>query len=140
MFRKFQMNAQKWMRGRYGRMDSLNKTLMVISLVSLLLANFIQVITWPLRLFAYALFIWTYMRLFSKKIYVRSNENQKFLLFKMKWLGKVKKQKTMFEQRKEYAYFRCSNPACKQQLRAPKGRGKIKVTCSKCQTSFIKKT
>ena len=38
---------------------------------------------------------------------------------------------------KMYAIFKCPN--CKQKLRAPRGRGKIQVTCSKCRTQFIKK-
>jgi len=38
---------------------------------------------------------------------------------------------------KEYRYFKC--PKCQQSLRAPKGRGTIKVTCSNCQNQFIKK-
>lgn len=139
MFRKFQNNAKKWMRGRYGVFDSLNKTLIVISLIALFVANFVSVIAWPLRLLAYGLFILAYYRLFSKKVYVRLNENQKFIRIKTKYQKKFKQQKAKFEQRKDYTYFRCSNPSCKQQLRAPKGRGQIKVTCSKCQQVFIKK-
>ena len=59
MFRKFQINAQKWMRGRYGIFDSLNKTLIIISLISLFVANFVGILGWPLRLIAYALFLFT---------------------------------------------------------------------------------
>ena len=36
-----------------------------------------------------------------------------------------------------YRYFKC--PECKQKMRAPKGRGKIKVTCKHCHTQFVKK-
>ena len=39
--------------------------------------------------------------------------------------------------RKNYVYFKC--PTCKQLLRAPKGRGKIRVTCSRCTSKFEKK-
>lgn len=35
-----------------------------------------------------------------------------------------------------YKYFKC--PACGQELRAPKGRGRIRVTCSKCGNQFEK--
>lgn len=139
MFRKLQINAQRWMRGRYGVFDSLNKLLIIIGLISLVAGNFISIMSWPLLLLAYGTFIWAYYRLFSKKVYVRSNENQKYLRLKMKYQKKFKQQKTKFEQRKEYKYFRCSNPSCKQQLRAPKGRGEIKVTCSKCHEVFTKK-
>lgn len=37
-----------------------------------------------------------------------------------------------------YKYFRCPN--CRQKLRAPRGKGKIRVTCSNCGTQFQKKT
>lgn len=39
---------------------------------------------------------------------------------------------------KNYKYFHCPN--CKQKLRVPRGKGKIRVTCSKCGTQFEKKT
>jgi ribosomal protein L37AE/L43A len=50
---------------------------------------------------------------------------------------KVSKMRYDMNQRKTYAIFKC--PSCKQKLRAPKGRGKIQVTCSKCHNQFIKK-
>ena len=37
-----------------------------------------------------------------------------------------------------YSYFRC--PQCGQQLRVPRGRGKISITCPKCGHQFIKKS
>ena len=40
--------------------------------------------------------------------------------------------------RKEYHYYRC--PQCGQQLRVPRGRGKISITCPKCGHQFIKKS
>ncbi|MHC5269655.1 hypothetical protein ACYSNO_10785 [Enterococcus sp. LJL98] len=135
MFMNLRMKLQHFMRGRYGRFDALNKTLIVSSLIFLFFANF--GILWPLRIFAYGLFIWAYIRLLSKKIYHRSNENQKFIVWRMKYLKKWQLMKKKFSDRKTYAYFRCKT--CQQQLRAPRGRGKIKVTCSKCHQSFVKK-
>ncbi len=37
-----------------------------------------------------------------------------------------------------YKYFRCPN--CKQKLRAPRHKGKIRVTCSSCGAQFEKRT
>lgn len=42
-----------------------------------------------------------------------------------------------FKAHQEYKYFKCPN--CKQKLRAPRGRGKIQVTCQRCRHQFIKK-
>ena len=37
-----------------------------------------------------------------------------------------------------YKIFRC--PRCGQQLRVPKGRGRIEILCPKCQAHFVKKS
>ena len=137
MLMKFRKKAQEWMRGRYGHFDALNKTLLVISLLLLYFANFTASVAWPMRLLAYGLFLLTYYRIFSKRIYIRSNENQKFLRWKNRWLKKGQQVKSQFKQRKTHTFFHC--PECKQALRAPKGRGQIKITCSKCQHVFFKK-
>ena len=39
---------------------------------------------------------------------------------------------------KEHCYFKC--PHCGQQLRVPRGRGKITVTCRSCGASFQEKS
>ena len=40
--------------------------------------------------------------------------------------------------RKNYKYFKCKN--CGQELRIPKGKGKIKVICPNCKYEEIKKS
>ena len=129
--KNWQMKLARLMIGRYGRFDALNKTMLVIAIIGLLIP-----ISW-LSLISYLLLILTYYRLFSRKIYVRSAENQKYLAFQKKLFGRFSHQKAAFKDRHTHVYFRC--PECKQQLRAPKGRGKIKVTCNKCHHQFIKK-
>ena len=39
---------------------------------------------------------------------------------------------------KEHVYFKC--PGCGQQLRVPRGKGKITVTCRGCGASFQEKS
>ena len=46
--------------------------------------------------------------------------------------------KERYSQRKDYKFFRC--PSCHAMLRVPRGKGKVKVVCRKCGTSFVKKT
>lgn len=48
------------------------------------------------------------------------------------------RSKNTVKERKAYRYFHC--PQCKQKLRAPRGKGKIRITCSKCGTVFEKNT
>ena len=40
--------------------------------------------------------------------------------------------------RKQYRYFRC--PSCRTQVRVPKGKGTLRITCPSCHERFIKKT
>lgn len=131
MKQNWRLKFTQFMRGRYGFFDSLSKAMMVVAIIFLLIP--VRWMSW----LAYLLLILAYYRFFSKKIYVRSNENQKYVALQNKIVGRFKNQKDAFQNRKTYTYFRC--PECKQQLRAPKGRGKIKVTCNKCQHQFVKK-
>ncbi len=50
--------------------------------------------------------------------------------------ARIKKERK--ESKKLYKYYKC--PKCKTELRVPKGKGKIKIKCPKCQEQFIKRT
>ncbi|EOH90058.1 hypothetical protein [Enterococcus pallens] len=126
---KFYQKYAQFMRGRYGRFDTLNKTLLIIAVVFSLLGRWLPYSIGTLLSWI-ALGI-SFYRLFSKRIYPRSNENQKYVRF----LEKIKKRE--FKIDRTYRYFNC--PSCKQKMRAPRGKGKIKVTCKNCHTQFIKK-
>ncbi|MDN6639567.1 MAG: hypothetical protein L0L10_02170 [Tetragenococcus sp.] len=125
----------QFMRGRYGVFDPLNKMLLILTAILLILNLFTAI---PLLgLLPLLLLVLVYYRFFSKRIYVRSNENQKYLRWQNKVKNFFKLKKEAVQNRKTYAYFHC--PHCKKALRAPKGKGKIKVTCSQCQQQFTKK-
>lgn len=131
MKQNWKLKLMKFMKGRYGHLDALGKLLLVTAIILLFLP--LKFLSW----IAYILIIVAYYRFFSKRIYVRSNENQKYLALRNKVLARFRNKKEAFTNRKEYVYFRC--PECKQQIRAPRGRGKIKVRCTKCSHQFIKK-
>ena len=65
-------------------------------------------------------------RSLSRNVYKRYEENRKFLMFWQKLKDK------------DHRYYNC--PRCHQQVRVPKGKGKISITCPKCQEKFIKTT
>ncbi|GMA07257.1 hypothetical protein GCM10025886_04080 [Tetragenococcus halophilus subsp. flandriensis] len=125
----------QFMRGRYGVFDPLNKTLLIVTAALIIFNVFITI---PLmNLLPLLLLVIVYYRFFSKRIYVRSNENQRYLRWKNKIKNFFRLRKEAFQNRKTYTYFHC--PECKKALRAPKGRGKIKITCSQCRHQFTKK-
>ena len=78
---------------------------------------------------AYALF-----RVLSTNKYKRVAENRKF---KEKFIDPIKSEiKTQKKNKKDkdFKYIKC--PSCKQELRIPKHKGKIKVKCPKCEHKF----
>ncbi|KFN93119.1 hypothetical protein TMUPMC115_0595 [Tetragenococcus muriaticus PMC-11-5] len=75
----------QFMRGRYGFLDPLNKMLLIVTAVLFILDIFVAL---PLLGFLpLLLLVIVYYRFFSKRIYVRSNENRKYL----RWQNKIKK-------------------------------------------------
>ncbi len=85
----------------------------------------------------FVLLFWCNFRVFSRKLASRQRENQKYLLYKRKFLAELKLIKTRFEQRHNYRFFKC--PACRITLRVPKGKGKILIHC-KCGENFTRKS
>lgn len=80
-----------------------------------------------------------FFRFFSRNIYKRQQENQKFLAVfnRVKNYGKYIKLK-FTERNGVKKLYRC--PKCHQIIRVPKGRGKIAITCPKCRFEFIRRT
>ena len=74
----------------------------------------------------------------SKNIYKRQEENGKYLRLKYKVTARLNVVRERWVQRKEYKFFTC--PSCRATLRVPRGRGKIKIVCRKCGTSFVGKS
>lgn len=121
---------QRFMYGRYGT-DQLNLTLLVLYLVLYLAAALLrlEVLYWlSLAVLAFLLF-----RTLSRNPARRRAENAKFLQVVgpvQRWL----RFRRTVHRDKEHRYFKCPN--CGQQLRVPRGKGKITVTCRSCGASF----
>ena len=126
---------QRFMAGRYGN-DQLNQFIFIVSIISMVLEIITrQSLFYTLTL---VLLILAYVRVFSRNINKRYEENMKFLQKKDAILNKFRKQKYYAAQRRNFHIYTC--PQCKQKIRIPKGKGKISITCPKCRTSFIKKS
>lgn len=126
---------QRMMAGRYGT-DQLSLALIVVYFILLLLSYlpYCWFLSWlGLLLFAVVLF-----RTMSRNITKRYRENQKFLHIWYPVKNWFTGKKRRFEGSKTHRYYKC--PKCRQALRVPKGRGKIKITCPKCHEEFVRKS
>lgn len=138
-------------RRRYGN-DQLGVFLFVVSFILEIAGTVTRI-----RLLYYIgilLFVLMFARMFSRNIYKRQAENDRFMrgfnrIRNWNYFRKQKKDRTHTHSREErrkngagrspvYCYFYC--PSCKQQVRVPAGKGKVKVTCPRCQTSFETRT
>lgn len=144
----FLMNwLHRFMSGRYGVADGLSIALIGIMLILSLLGMFtgwqiLYLLSYiPLGLYLY--------RTFSRDIYRRQEENRKFMEFAGPFWRRLKQNgfhlrekwnhlRLRFRERKTHLFLKCPN--CKQTLRLPRGKGRLKVTCPKCKTVFLKKT
>ena len=125
---------QRFMYGRYGN-DPLNLFLMALYL--LLYLAFVFTRFEPLYWAGFLLLTLTFFRLLSRNIDRRRAENAKFMRAARPILSWIRLHRNIHRD-KEHVYFKC--PSCGQQLRVPRGRGKITVTCRSCGASFQEKS
>lgn len=126
---------RSFMMGRYGP-DQLYIALVITSAVFLILASLTGWL--GLLFFSLFFFIYGYFRVLSRNIYKRSLENQKFLRLWSPIQSKVKQSFNRIKTLRTHKYFRCTN--CKQRLRVPRKKGKIRIICPRCKTQMIKKS
>jgi len=91
-----------------------------------------------LSLLSYVLLALAIFRVFSRNIYKRRAENDRFLRF---WWPVKMWFRTRFVRLKSsrtHCFFRC--PGCRNVLRVPRGKGRVQITCPKCGQRFEKKT
>lgn len=124
---------RKFMYGRYG-VDEFSVALLGLSFVLMFIFGLFPGFLKILSLIAYIPLIFYIFRTFSKNIFKRQQEYYKYLAFKNNLLSKLKRQQKKMKDLKTHKYFKCPN--CNQELRVPRGNGKITITCPKCKTSF----
>lgn len=127
----------RFMAGRNGN-DQLNLFLSVVVLVLLVLSSFIKKISIVLNPLCLALLGYIYFRMFSRNVYKRREENEKYIRMKYKLSVWFRMRRECWVQRKDYKFFTC--PSCRANLRVPRHRGKVKIVCRKCGNSFFGKT
>ena len=124
----------RFMAGRYGG-DQLNLFLIVLYLALYVVFRFTRILAF--ELLGTAALAVSLFRTLSRNIERRRAENARFLQIVRpiwhKWTG--------FRARahdKEHRYFKCPN--CGQQMRVPRGKGRITVHCRSCGAAFEEKS
>ena len=93
----------RFMQGRYG-IDQLNSFLMIVCVICFIVNMFIGSIV--LTFIAYGTWLFVIFRMFSKNIYARNRENDKYLNF-FSPLSRWLKLKLMSKQDPSNKYFSC---------------------------------
>ena len=145
-------------------LDELNKALLIAAgacyLLSFVLNRYAAASTLFRLLFAAAA-VFLGIRLFAGHPDKRNTENMKFLagvtavkeFFQKPFRravspessaassasdGLLDRWKRQWHEYRTYRYLIC--PQCSQRLRVPRGKGKIRVTCTKCRNQFVAKS
>ena len=128
---RFQDRMARFFGGRNGG-DALGRfclfAALAIDIVNLFIGSMILYLV-ALLLLCYSLF-----RIFSRNIYRRQVENQRFCRFWRRFGGVFILQKNKIRDRKTHVYHRC--PHCKKVLRLPRVSGEHTVRCPSCRNRF----
>lgn len=121
---------RRFMYGRYGA-DQLGYCTVGLYLALYLLGNLTR---WGvLRALSVVAAVLTIYRMLSRNIPKRREENRRFLALTAparSWW----RTRSMKRADKTHKYFKCPN--CGQQLRVPRGAGRIRITCRACGAEF----
>lgn len=142
IFQRMRNGIARFMYGRNG-MDQLNQALvwgylalwLVELVVNAVLKN--RLITSVFEGVLFVLLLFISMRTFSKNLYKRRAENQKWINFTWR-MKSGRKNAAARHADKDHKYFTCKS--CKTICRVPAGKGKIVITCPKCGAQINAKT
>ena len=154
----------RFMQCRYG-VDAFGRFLiycgLILALINILFHNIV------LSVISIVIWCYAYFRMFSRDIYRRSNENNRYLNAKACITGGIKDFWQRIKNRTglgssynretgsesysskcnsfsgkcyeaQYKVYKC--PKCKQKLRVPRGKGKIRIICRRCTYEFVRRT
>lgn len=127
----WQRKMMEWLQGRQGPDDlavfSMNLAIVVV------VVNLFARVSW-LGWVALVLIVYSMFRIQSKNLGARARENEAFL----KALGParpwVQNPRAAWAELRAYKHVKCAS--CKQRVRVPRGKGKLRVTCPRCKTKF----
>ena len=131
-FARIRAGFQRFMWGRYG-VDQLG-IFLLCGAMGLSLLGWLLSVIWSggvlaaaiLNLLAYCALFYYLFRALSRNLDARRRENRRFQSF----FASLRDR--------DNRYYRC--PHCRQTVRVPRGRGKIKISCPRCSEKFIRKS
>ncbi|MCL2152470.1 MAG: hypothetical protein FWH57_05850 [Oscillospiraceae bacterium] len=132
MIRNFLRN---FMIGRYGP-DHLNVAMIVVSILLSLLHGILKLA--PILYISCVLLALAVFRMLSRNIARRRAENDRFIRYWWPVRTRLSRFYSNIRYRKTHRFLKCVG--CGNNLRVPKGKGKIQITCPKCGERFMKKT
>ncbi len=134
-------------QGRYG-MDKLGLALFWGGIGASVLTWFLTKFPIPytaLRALTLVFYGYGLFRMFSRNYGARQRELGAYLRLENKAKGLWQRVRyghrnviNLNAERKKFKYLTC--PQCRQKLRVPKGKGKLRVTCTKCGCKFDAKS
>ncbi|MBO4873287.1 MAG: hypothetical protein J5496_07715 [Lachnospiraceae bacterium] len=163
-FNRLGQRFRQFMVGRYGT-DNLSRFMLGLAFFFMILNIFLRSKTWIFSALVWILLILVYLRMLSRNIQARYNENTRYLMVKEKVLGffggkrggssangygsnnyaggsygsnSQTKTGGRYRSDAEHRIFRC--PKCTQRVRVPRGRGMIEITCPRCGNVFRKRS
>ena len=139
-------------------LDELNRTMLiaalVLSIIGMIVSQSVGWLRMVLSLLSGALLVLIVIRMMSKNFNKRNQENMKYLTYETAvkdWFRRTFRAKgnagayqaprakrtgknPTWAELKQYKYLIC--PQCAQRLRVPRGKGRIRVTCTNCGNVF----
>lgn len=141
MFYKLKLALSRFMYGRYGA-DNLNRALLVTYIVIAALHFIISLFSDSVAVYLiFSLMLWTiigiaFFRMFSRNIYKRQRENDKYLRLRNSFISHARAFSGNLRER-DKKYVVC--PACKAVVRFPAKKGTHSAQCPKCRTAMTVK-
>lgn len=127
----WQRKLAEWLRGRQGPDD-----LAIFSTnlaVVILLVNIFARVSW-LGWVALALVVYAMFRIQSRNLGARARENERFLHALGPARPWLQNPAAAWRELRTYKHVRCTS--CRQKVRVPRGKGRLRVTCPSCHTKF----
>lgn len=127
----FNERLQEFMRGRNGA-DDIVRVCVFVGLAFAVVYIFVPV--WWLSAIAFLFVIYAWWRMLSRNVAARARENERFMAALGPMRPWVSSPLGTLRDRRSHKVLTC--PSCGQRLRVPRGKGRLKVRCRRCGTSF----